>query len=80
MDSVGAYDAKTRLPELLRRVAKGEQITITRHGVPVARLVPASPQSETDRATVIEDLKRFRKGRSLGGLKIADMVREGRRF
>ena len=38
--SVGAYDAKTRLSELLDRVEKGEQIVITRHGKPVARLIP----------------------------------------
>ena len=37
--SVGAYDAKTRLSELLDRVEKGEQIVITRHGKPVARLI-----------------------------------------
>ena len=40
ISSVGAYDAKTRLSELLNRVEKGEQIVITRHGRPVARLVP----------------------------------------
>jgi len=40
MDKVGAYEAKTHLPELLERVIKGERITITRHGVPVAVLQP----------------------------------------
>jgi prevent-host-death family protein len=40
LSSVGAYDAKTRLSELLDRVEKGEQIIITRHGRPVARLIP----------------------------------------
>ena len=38
--TIGAYDAKARLSELLDRVARGEQIVITRHGKPVARLVP----------------------------------------
>lgn len=38
--TVGAYDAKTRLAELLDRVQKGEEIVITRHGKPIARLVP----------------------------------------
>lgn len=38
--TVGAYDAKTRLADLLDRVQRGEQIVITRHGKPVARLVP----------------------------------------
>ena len=38
--TIGAYDAKTRLSELLDRVERGEQIVITRHGRPIARLVP----------------------------------------
>ena len=42
MLSVGVYDAKTTLPRLLSRVARGERITITKHGVPIVRLVPAS--------------------------------------
>ena len=38
MDSIGAFDAKTRLSELLERASRGEVIQITRHGKPVARL------------------------------------------
>ena len=41
METVGAYEAKTHLTKLLERVAKGERITITKHGVPVATLQPA---------------------------------------
>ncbi len=40
MDSVGSYEAKTHLPQLLKRAAQGEEFTITGHGKPVARLVP----------------------------------------
>ena len=40
MDTVGAFEAKTHLSSLLERVAKGERFTITRHGKPVAQLVP----------------------------------------
>jgi prevent-host-death family protein len=39
--SVGAFEAKTHLSKLLERAEKGESITITKHGRPVARLVPA---------------------------------------
>lgn len=39
---VGAYEAKTHLPKLLERVARGERITITKHGKPIATLVPAA--------------------------------------
>ena len=80
MDSVGSYEAKTRLPELLRRVARGEHITITRYGAPVARLVPASPAGQVDASRAVDEIKRFRKGRSLGEAKLKDLIREGRRF
>jgi prevent-host-death family protein len=40
METIGAYEAKTHLPKLLERVAEGERITITKHGVPVAVLEP----------------------------------------
>jgi len=43
METVGAYEAKTHLPKLLERVLKGECITITKHGVPVAVLQPPDP-------------------------------------
>ena len=45
MEFVGAYEAKTHLPQLLDRVEGGETITITRHGKPVAKLVPASGET-----------------------------------
>ena len=38
--TIGAYDAKTRFSELLERVEQGEEVVITRHGSPVARMVP----------------------------------------
>jgi prevent-host-death family protein len=78
--SVGAYEAKTHLPELLDRVEGGETITITRHGKAIAKLVPAEPVKSVDVRAAVEEMKRFRKGRSLGGLSIREMVEEGRRF
>lgn len=78
--SVGSYEAKTHLPRLLERVAKGERITITRHGVPIAVLVPAPPAEKPDVRAAVDEMKRFRKGRSLGGLTIREMIEEGRRF
>ena len=42
MATIGAYEAKTHLPELLKRVESGEHITIARHGTPVAVLVPSA--------------------------------------
>ncbi len=79
MDTVGAYEAKTHLPQLLERVAKGERITITRHGVPVATLQPADSVKKAPVRDVIEQVKRFRSGQRLEGLSIRDMLEEGRR-
>ena len=80
MLSVGSYEAKTHLPSLLKRVAAGEQMTITLHGTPVARLVPVTAGQQPDPKTVIGQLRTFRKGRKLGNLSLGKMIREGRRF
>jgi prevent-host-death family protein len=80
MAEVGAYEAKTHLPALLRRVEGGERITITRHGVPVAELVPPRAQGSMGARTAIEELKTFGDGRRLGAsLRVRDLVEEGRR-
>src|SRR5690348_4128886 len=82
--SVGAYEAKTHLAELLDRVEGGETITITRHGKPIAKLVPAScGAARPDVRRAVEEMKRFREehGPVLGpGLTIRDLIEEGRRF
>ena len=79
MDTVGAYEAKTHLPRLLERVRKGERITITKHGVPVAVLQPPDSAQPGDVDTAIRELLEFREEHSLRGLKIRDMIEEGRR-
>lgn len=79
MTKVGAYEAKTHLPRLLERVASGERITITRHGVPVARLVPAEPAPARPLAETVAELKAFRKGRRLGDLSLRELIQKGRR-
>lgn len=77
--SVGAFESKTHLAALLDAVASGEQITITRHGRPVARLVPPDDQVRPDVAGTIERLRAFSSGQSLGGLSWRDLRDEGRR-
>jgi len=85
MTAVGSYDARTHLAELVRWAAQGEEITITRRGVPVAKLVPVRPQSPSEapkRLTpreAIEAIREIRKGHTLGGLSIRDMIDDGRR-
>ncbi len=63
MRTIGSYEAKTRLPELLRQVARGEQFTITRRGVPIARIVGVKDTVE-DRRAIIERMKAARAERS----------------
>jgi len=79
-NTVGAYEAKTHLSELLEKVAAGEEITITKHGAPVAKLVPVKKEaSPKERVAAIERIQKLATGLSLGGLKIKDLMREGRR-
>jgi len=79
MATVGAYEAKTHLPELLKRVERGESITITRHGHPVAELVPPGAASGRDVREVIEGIKSFRQDHTLGpALTIRQLIDEGR--
>jgi prevent-host-death family protein len=78
MKSVGVYDAKTNLPRLLDEVQAGETVTITKHGKPIARIVPI-PQVPSDIDETIEAIMEFRKGNRLDGLSIKDRIEEGRR-
>jgi len=79
-NTVGAYEAKTHLSELLEKVEAGEEITITKHGVPVAKLVPVKKEaSAEERVAAIERIQKLASGLSLGGLKVKDLLSEGRR-
>jgi len=78
--TVGAYEAKTRLPELPKRVERGEHITIARHGTPVVVLVPIGEYPRRDPKAAVEALKELAKGRRLGDLDIRQMIDEGRRY
>lgn len=79
MRRVGAYEAKTHLPRLLDEVANGETITITKHGVPVAVLAPASTRSTLSVPQAIGALRAFRATHRLAGLTIRELIDEGRR-
>ena len=80
MVNVGSFDAKTHLPALLKRVAKGETVQITRRGMPVARLVPAERESVRDPKGAARRIGELRKGILLGKLTVHELIREGRRF
>jgi prevent-host-death family protein len=86
MSTVTALEAKTRFGELLDRVARGEEIVITRHDKPVARIVPEGRKSSESVRRAVEDLRALRqeiaqrKGfKPLTDKEIKDAINEGRR-
>ena len=60
MSTIGASDAKTRLSELLHRAERGESFVITKHGRPVARLIPGGTQDAARVAAAAARLRSFR--------------------
>jgi prevent-host-death family protein len=67
-NAIGAFEAKTRLSELLERVVQGETVTITRRGHPIARLVPIETDAQHRAASAVTRLRALRLGATLGGL------------
>jgi prevent-host-death family protein len=87
MTSVGLVEAKAQWSRLLGRVSRGEKILITRHGKPAAMLVP--PPKEAEKKEAAKDVRqivkemldyRDRKGPSLGGISVRELIEEGRRY
>ena len=85
MTTVTAFQAKTRFGELLDRVAKGEEVVITRHGKPVARLIPEGARRHDDVRRSAEGLRelqeRIRRRRSKSPLtdrEVRSAIDEGR--
>jgi prevent-host-death family protein len=79
----GAYEAKTKLPELLERAASGEVITITKHDQPMAKLVPATRPSHADLRLLFDQMDEIRKRAVLNPpgkkrLSIKQLIEEGR--
>ena len=84
MSSVGAFEAKTKLAELLDKVEAGEIVTITRRGKAVARLAPVEVGDREARLqNVIDEIIRTRKGKDRGakpGMTIPELIKAGRRY
>lgn len=76
---VGAYEAKTKLPELLRGVKAGKRYTITHRGRAIADLIPAEAAKRQDAAEAVEQLKRFMLAKPIPGVDIKALIEEGRR-
>ena len=84
MVTVGSFEAKTKLAELLDKVEDGEVVIITRRGKAVARLVAArSEEGAAQVRQVVQDIKRNRVGRGKPagpGTTIAELIKAGRRY
>ncbi len=80
MKTVGAFEAKTHLNELLRRAFKGEIILITRRGIPMAKLIPPDNGTKQDLRKLADDLRQLRKGVKLKKISIRGLIDEGRRY
>jgi prevent-host-death family protein len=76
--SIGAFDAKTRLSEILRKVEQGERFTITVRGRPVADVVPTEANSQSAREQAIERLMNFPRVTGVDGDAVLEWIREGR--
>lgn len=79
MATFGLFEAKTHLSELVQRAENGEEIVLTRHGTPVARLVPAQPGGKPDAAAWVERIRQLRQGTRLQGVTIHELIHSGRR-
>lgn len=81
METVGLFEAKTHLSELIARAERGEEVVITRHNKPVARLVPVQRQtrsrSDLRRSQALAALQQF-EPIAVEAASLADLVREGR--
>ena len=79
MKQVGVYEAKTHLPRLLDEVERGETVTITRHGRPVAKIVPVGGKRRSVEEA-IEAILEFGRHHPRGDLNIKELIDEGRRY
>ena len=78
---MGANEAKTHLPRLLDRVARGESLTITRQGRPVARLVPVEDDQPSRIRRAARRIRERRKRLKRASLsELLETVHEGHRF
>lgn len=80
MAEIGAFEAKTHLPRLLRRVQQGERFIITKHNRPVAELIPFQPHDSGKVRAAIAGLKAFQETHSLDGLSVRELIEEGRKY
>ncbi len=77
-EAIGSYEAKTRLPELLRQVRSGRSFTITNRGEAIADLVPVTGVPGRDSAGAAKRLKQFMSADPIRGVDIKRLIEDGR--
>lgn len=77
MADIGVYEAKTHLASLLARVERGERFVITRHGLPIARLVPVEGRSDESVRETLARLKAGRQALARRGVRLDDLPGKG---
>lgn len=80
MEIVGAYEAKTHLPRLLDRVARGESLIITRHGRPVAQLTPVATERELAQQAAARIMERRRHVTRAPVAELMATIHEGHKY
>ena len=75
---IGSYEAKTKLPELLRQVKSGKSFTITNRGEAIADLIPSERVKVKDKIAAAEKLKAFMLSHPIKGVNIKLLIEEGR--
>ena len=78
--SIGVYDLKTHLSSVLEEVLAGREVTVTRHGHPIARIAPVSVTTRERRLQALERIREIRRSaiHSPGEPSVVEMIREGR--
>ena len=80
MEMIGAYEAKTHLAQLLERVARGEHLMITRHGKPVAQLIPVAGDRQLARQAAARLVERRRHLKKAPLAELMATIHEGHRY
>jgi prevent-host-death family protein len=79
MERIGIYDARAKLSELIERVQSGEEVVLTRHGEPVARLVAEKPRRKRSRAAAVARIRALARKLDIRDVDVRKLIEEGRR-
>ena len=82
MERIGIYDARAKFSELIERAAGGEEVVITRHGKPIAKLVSAGVSAagaSRRKSRVVKHIEQLREELDIRGVNVRRLIERGRR-